>query len=184
MRALVIAGLLATLTATAVATTLEQLPLNELARQSTAIVRGRVFQSRTILRNGAVYTLYRIETLETLKADTSRPAAGEVAVPGGIAGGVRQPVEGAPTLREGSEYILFLWTGRSGLTQITGLSQGLFSIESATARRAAASERMLDVAGRPVQDATLVLPLAQLKTQVEQALRNGSVAANLGKGTR
>ena len=131
-----------------------------------------------------MYTLYRIETLETLKSDTSRPVAREIAVPGGIAGGVRQPVEGAPTLREGSEYILFLWTGRSGLTQITGLSQGLFSVESGTARREAAGERMLDAAGRPVRDTALVMPLALLKAQVEQALRNGPAVASLGKGRR
>ncbi|MSV34642.1 MAG: hypothetical protein EXQ47_03465 [Bryobacterales bacterium] len=184
MRVLVIAGLLAALVATTGATTLQQLSLGEMARQSTAIVRGRVFQSRTMLRNGAVYTLYRIETLETLKSDPSRPAASEVAVPGGIAGGIRQPVVGAPTLRGGSEYILFLWTGRSGLTQITGLSQGLFSIQSGTARREAASERMLDAAGRPVRDTARVMPVTQLKAQITQAVRNGPEVAGIGKGRK
>lgn len=184
MRVLAIIGLLATLVVTATATTLQQLPLDEMARQSTAIVRAKVFPSRAILRNGAVYTLYRIETRETLKADTSRPLAGEVAVPGGVASGIRQPVEGAPALQDGAEYVLFLWTSRTGLTQIMGLSQGLFSLRSGTALREAASERMLNAAGQPVRDAALVMPFSELKTRIEHALRSGSEAASLGRGRR
>ena len=42
-------------------------------------------------------------------------------------------VAGAPTLRAGREYVLFLWTSRSGLTQLMGMSQGLFSVERTTA---------------------------------------------------
>ncbi len=184
MRALTTIGLLVALVATAAATTLQQLPLDEMARQATAIVRAKVFPSKAILRNGAVYTLYRIETLETLKADTSRPWASAVAVPGGVAGGIRQPVEGAPLLQDGAEYVLFLWTSPSGLTQIMGLSQGLFLLQSGTARREAAGERMLNAAGQPVLDAALVMPFTQLKTQIEQALRSGLDAASLGRGRR
>lgn len=184
MRALTITGLLVALVAAATATTLQQLPLDEMARQSTTILRAKVFPSRAILRNGSVYTLYRIETLETLKSDASRPMAGEVAVPGGVADGIRQPVEGAPTLQGDTEYVLFLWTSPSGLTQIMGLSQGLFSLQSGTVRRVAASERMLNAAGQPVQDAALVMPFSQLKTRIAQALRSGPQTASLGKGRR
>ena len=47
---------------------------------------------------------------------------------GGVAGGIRQSVSGAPELKPGQEYVLFLWTSRSGLTQVIGLSQGLFQL--------------------------------------------------------
>lgn len=184
MRPLTIFGLLISFAAIATATTLQQLPLDEMARQSTVIVRAKVFPSRAILRNGAVYTLYRIETLETLKSDSSLSGPREVAVPGGVAGGVRQPVEGAPMLRNGAEYVLFLWTSRSGLTQIMGLSQGLFSLQSGTAHRDAADERMLNAEGQPVRDAALVMPFPQLKAHIEQALRSGAIAANRKKGMR
>ena len=159
------------------ATTLAQLPLDEMARQSTSIVRAKVLSQKAILRKGEVYTVYRLETLESLKRSGATEVVGEVAIPGGVAGGMRQVVSGAPELREGSEYVLFLWTSRSGLTQLMGLSQGLFAVESGGAkgdpmvRREAATERMLDAAGRAVHDTALVMPWSQFKTQVQQALR-------------
>ena len=153
------------------ATTLLQLGLGEMAQKSTAIARVRVTGSSEVLRGADVFTVYRLATLETLKA----PATGnlnEVAVPGGAAGGIRQVVAGAPRLRVGGEYVLFLWTSRSGLTQIIGLSQGLFSLNDDVATRAAADEQMLDASGRPVRPETLAMPWAGLKARVYQALQN------------
>jgi len=98
-------------------------------------------------------------------------APSQVAVPGGIAGGLRQMVSGAPVLQPGREYVLFLWTSPRGLTQIMGLSQGLFSVESKEiAARAAASERIVDAAGYPVQSNEIRLPVSELKAQILQAL--------------
>lgn len=157
-------------------TTLLQLGLGEMAQKSTAIARVRVTGSSEVLRGADVFTVYRLATLETLKA----PATGnlnEVAVPGGAAGGIRQVVAGAPRLRVGGEYVLFLWTSRSGLTQIIGLSQGLFSLNNDdVATRAAADEQMLDAAGRPVRPETLAMPWAGLKARVYQALQAPTAA--------
>jgi hypothetical protein len=154
------------------ATILQQLTLDDMARKSTSIVRARVTGSSELVRGADVFTIYKFETLETLKPG---PAAREVAVPGGVAGGMRQVVAGAPTLRAGREYVLFLWTSRSGLTQVMGMSQGLFSVERATAAdaqasRAAAGEQMLDAAGRAVRDEPLSMPLTELKAKVSKAL--------------
>ena len=174
MRALAFLTILTGFLMPASATTLQQIPLEELARQSTSIVRAKVFHSGTLQRNGNVYTTYRLETLETLKSQGV--GVREFAVPGGSAGGVRQMVDGAPVLRDGGEYALFLWTSRSGLTQIIGLSQGIFSIEPANApvgrlvRHAAASEPMLDAAGGPVADIPYSMPWTQWKAGVERAL--------------
>ncbi|HEV2199350.1 MAG TPA: hypothetical protein VGR73_05995 [Bryobacteraceae bacterium] len=152
------------------ATTLEQLPLPEMARKSTAIVLARVTTSTGVLRGSDVYTVYQLHPVEIWKS----PASGvptEVAVPGGIAGGFRQPVDGAPTLTPGREYVLFLWTGRNGLTQLIGLSQGLFDVQDGRmAWRPPASERMLDSAGRPVREEAISMQLADLKAQVARAL--------------
>lgn len=142
-----------------------------MSQKSTAIARVKVTGSSEVLRGADVFTVYRLETLESLKA----PASGDlksVAVPGGAAGGIRQVVAGAPRLRVGGEYVVFLWTSRSGLTQIIGLSQGLFSMSGATAIRAAADEQMLDAAGRPVRPETLALPWADLKARVAQAMQS------------
>lgn len=164
------------------ATILQQLTLDEMAQKSTSIVRVRVTGSSEVVRGGGVFTLYKFETLEILK---SGRRSQEVAVPGGVAGGMRQVVAGAPTLRAGSEYVLFLWTSRSGLTQLMGMSQGLFSVEHTTAgdglaSRAAAGEQMLDAAGRAVRDEPLSMPLAELKAKVSRALAVPVMVGTLG----
>jgi hypothetical protein len=165
------------------ATTLEQLPFPEMVQKSTAIVRARVVGSTGVLRGSDVYTVYKLDPIEVWKA----PAAGvpkEVAVPGGVAGGLRQPVDGAPSLAQGREYVLFLWTSRAGLTQLIGLSQGLFDVREDVREdarvggdrmvwRAPASERMLDSAGRPVRDVPVSMKLADLKAQVARAVAGG-----------
>ena len=154
------------------ATTLQHLTLDEMTQRATSIVRARVTGSSEVVRNADVFTIYKFETLETLK---SGPAAREVAVPGGVAGGVRQVVAGAPTLRLGQEYVLFLWTSRSGQAQLTGLSQGLFRVDNTTpgdrhVSQAAASEQMLDAAGHAVREDTLSMPLKELRAKVRKAL--------------
>jgi hypothetical protein len=172
------------------ATILQQLTLDEMVQKSTSIVRARVTGSSEVVRGGDVFTVYKLETLEILK---SGPAAREVAVPGGVAGGMRQVVAGAPTLRAAREYVLFLWTSRSGLTQLMGMSQGLFSVERTTAgdaqaSHAAAGEQMLDGVGRAVRDEPLSMPLTELRAKVSKALAvaitartRGTLAPGAGK---
>ena len=172
MRVVAISVFLASVTIPAGATTLQRLTLDEMAQKSTAIVRAKVTGSSEIIRGGEIFTTYKFDVLQSLK---SGPRVREVAVPGGVAGGMRQAVAGAPTLRAGLEYVLFLWTSRSGLTQLMGMSQGLFSVERTTtgdllASRSAAGEQMLDLAGHAVRDEAVSIPLAELKAKVSKAL--------------
>jgi hypothetical protein len=159
------------------ATTLQQLGLGEMAQKSKAIVRAKVTGSIEVLRGTDVFTVYQLDTLEIVKAPNGiKPA--DVAVPGGIAGGLRQVVTGAPVLHAGQEYVLFLWTNRSGLTQVMGMSQGLFTVERTTAgdviaTRATAGEEILDSAGRAVRDERLSMPWAELKSKVMKTLTAG-----------
>jgi hypothetical protein len=177
MRALAIFVCFAGAWVPAEGTTLQQLSLSEMAQKATAIVRAKVTGSVEVLRGTDVFTVYQLETLETAKAlNGIKPA--EVAVPGGVAGGLRQVVAGAPVLHAGQEYVLFLWTGRSGLTQLMGMTQGLFVIErtpagDVLATRAAAGEQMLDGAGHAVRDEALSMPWAELKSQVMKNLTAG-----------
>src|SRR5580765_645280 len=106
MRVIAIFVFLASAWIPASATILQQLTLAEMVQKSTSIVRARVIGSSEVARSGGVFTIYKFETLETVK---SGPATREVAVPGGVAEGMRQVVAGAPTLRAGREYVLFLW---------------------------------------------------------------------------
>jgi len=154
------------------ATTLEQLTLDDMIRKSTAIVRARVTGSYADYRGSDIYTHFRLQVVETWKS----PAITDVAIPGGVVNGIRQSVAGAPELQPGREYVLFLWTGRSGLTQIMGLSQGLFNVSEegsggVLARRPPASELMLDRSGNPVEDHSLRIQIRDLRARVLQAVR-------------
>src|SRR5580658_3486423 len=114
------------------ATTLLQLSLNDMIKQSTGIVRATVTGTRVDYRGAYIYTYYQLQVSEDWRSPSLAPAVPqiEVAVPGGAAQGVRQTVAGAPSLQVGQEYVVFLWTSRSGLTQVIGLSQGLFLVKS------------------------------------------------------
>jgi hypothetical protein len=162
------------------AATLEQLSLDEMIAHSTAIVRAKVLEGGyAAASNSVIYTHIPIRVSESLKG--SLPT-NEVAVPGGSVGQVSQTFEGAPVLRPGEEYVLFLWTSPSGLNQVIGLTQGLFAIAPSeaglTATRRASSEHMVARGtGRPVNDQKLVMPLAELRARIATALRTGASEA-------
>jgi hypothetical protein len=156
------------------AATLEQLSFDEMVEKSTAIVRGRVTGSHTTAKGSLIYTHYRVLVSERWKGAAAAEA--DFVVPGGTLGSMRQSFPGAPKLTAGSDYVLFLWTSKSGLTHIIGLSQGLFDVKTdakgaTVAVRGASGETMLDRAtGRPVTEETLALSMAELKAKVSRAM--------------
>jgi hypothetical protein len=155
------------------ATTLLQLSLGDLIRQSTGIVRAKVTGSSAGLRGQSVYTFYHLEVLENAKSGQNQGKEIDVAIPGGTLNGMRQVVVGAPTLTTGTEYVVFLWTGKSGLTQIMGLSQGLFlAAEDGSGKikltRPAASDLMLDENGKAVGDQAMGWEWNDLRTRIQK----------------
>jgi hypothetical protein len=162
--------------------TLERLSLDEMISKSTAIVRGTVAGSYAAVSGPAIYTHYSIQVSERLKGGGSGSI--EVVVPGGVANGLRMSVSGAPVLNPGDEFVFFLYTGKSGITSIVGLTQGLFSLGRSasdpskpatdpTATRTATRELMLDrMTALPVKDETLVMPLSELRTRIAGGLKS------------
>jgi hypothetical protein len=157
------------------ATTLERLSLDEMIQKSTEIVRGRVVSTNGARRGAMIYTQARVQVSEWWKGKEA--TAIEVFVPGGVYGGERQSVSGAPQLKEGYDYVLFLWTGRSGMTQVIGLSQGVFDLKINTAdrtvqaSRAASTETMLDSQSHePVVDTPVRMTVSQLRDRVRNVL--------------
>jgi len=156
------------------ATTLQRLSLEEMARQATEVVRGRVTDCQAQRRTlpGAlpmVYTDCRVRILETWKGAPLTERI--VSSPGGVWGQTRQSFSGVPSLRLGEEYVFFLWTGRSGVTQVIGLSQGLLMVERVAGQQPMAvrepiREPFLDAAGRAVRDEGIDLPLDELRKLV------------------
>lgn len=106
--------------------TLEKLTLDDLIEKSTAIVRGEAGGARVDRHGPLLYTVYEFQVEESWKG----PGADvlEIALPGGRSGGREQRFGGVPALEAGDVYLLFLWTGPSGRTQITGLSQGVLRV--------------------------------------------------------
>jgi hypothetical protein len=156
------------------AATLERLSLDDLITKSTAIVRGKVLNSYTATNGPVIYTHYRVHASETLKG----PASGtvEIQLPGGVANNLRQSFAGVPLFKAGDEYVFFLWTGKSGATQVLGLTQGLFSVAPGSTAdplttRAASHEVMLDHGtGKQVKDQTLTMHLSELRAHIHATL--------------
>ena len=155
------------------ATTLQKLTTDDMIKQSTAIVRATVIGSYTAQRGSDIYTYYQFQVTETLKAGPAKLA--EVAVPGGTINGLRQFAAGAPGLTKGQDYVIFLWTGRSGMTQVIGLSQGLFTAMQNDANetvliRGPIDSLMLDRAGHVIADQGVSMKLSDLRTEIQKVL--------------
>jgi hypothetical protein len=177
MRRLFSFAYLATVLSCLNGSTLQQLSLDDMIRKSTVIVRGRIQQSTGAYRGALIYTHYQVQVSEVLKGASSA-AQLDVAVPGGANNGKTQTFAGAPALVNGGEYVLFLWTSKGGLTQVIGLSQGLFTVGANASgqlmvTRTAASERMLNALGKTVTDTDLQMLLSDLRTRIRIVLNGG-----------
>jgi len=157
--------------------TLEQLSLSDLVARSTAIVHGTVQGSYTAFSGPLIFTHYRVQVAERWKG--AGGATIDVAVPGGVASGIRQTYSGAPQFQPGDECVMFLWTGKSGITQIMGFSQGVFVVApdgsaDPNATRNASHELMLDSSThQQVTDQPITMHLSALRALVTSALGAG-----------
>jgi hypothetical protein len=154
-------------------TTLQRLSLDDMITKSTSIVRGKVTGSYTAASGRVIYTHYTIQVTESYKGSAASTV--DAAVPGGAANGLRQSFAGSPELQAGEEYVLFLWTSRSGLTQVIGLTQGIFTLSKSTsdpmATRAAGDDLLLTPgSGVPVKGETLSLKLSALRGRITSRL--------------
>jgi len=158
--------------------TLERLSLDDLIAKSTSIVRGKIVGATAAFSGPVIYTHYTIQVSEQFKGVSQ--GAVDVVVPGGTANGLRQSFSGAPILNPGDEFVFFLFTGKSGLTTVTGLTQGLFSLPAdgsadPMTTRSATHELMLDsTSGRPVKDQTLVMRLSDLRKRISTGVKGMS----------
>jgi hypothetical protein len=155
------------------ATTLLKMSMNDMILQSTSIVRARITGSRTAATGQDIYTYYQLQVSETLKKGAILPA--EFAVPGGVYGNMRQIGIGSPVFTEGREYVLFLWTSSKGMTQVIGLSQGMFNLTqdasgATVLNRPAIVDQMLDKSGKQVTDSGVTMKWAELRDLIVKSL--------------
>lgn len=163
------------------AATLEQMSIEDLTRESTSIVRGSVGESRTAQVGPLIYTFTTLRIAENLKGEAVREI--EIALPGGRIGDLSQRFGGVPQLEPGKEYLFFLWRGPSGLTQVTGLSQGLIEIKDAAgsdrfAVREPSPELLIAPgSGEAVKNGGLRMPLRELIARIRGLLSAGGQQA-------
>ena len=153
--------------------TLERLSFADMVVKSTGVVRGKVLSSSAAFSGGVIYTHYRVQVTESLKGRNSGVI--DLAVPGGVANGIRQAVSGAPEFQPGDDCVFFLWTSKAGLTQVIGLTQGVFRVTGGGAdpalSRAPSHELMLDQrTHQPVKDAPLSMKLSDLRSAIVSTL--------------
>ena len=168
-----LAAFTAAWTAPAYCATLQQLTPAQMTSASTAIVRGTISGSYTALSGKTIFTHYTVQVSETWKGTPVSKT--DVALPGGALNGLRQSFAGVPTLQTGQEYLLFLWTGSKGPTQLTGLTQGALAVQSENSgellvSRQATGEIMLNALGSPISDQPVRMPLTTMRATVHAEL--------------
>jgi hypothetical protein len=177
MRRLIISALVAACCVPLPGATLLHLGLDDMIGKSTAIVHATVQSSYSAFRGPLIYTHYAVQVTTTYKGVPV--LYWDLAVPGGVVNGVQQTVAGAPTLTPGQDYFLFLWTSKTGLTQLIGLSQGLFNVTSNASgqlmvTRGATSATMLNTSGQIMTDSNIQMTLAQMSSRIQAVLAGGS----------
>jgi hypothetical protein len=158
----------------ATGTTLEQLSVDQMIRQATMIVRGRVVATSAVQRGNLIYTNHRIQISEVLKGENQQVV--EVSVPGGQSGGLRQTIPGAPTLVAGREYLVLIWRGSRGVNHIIGLSQGLFDVQRNASgeivlKRMVTDARMLNEQGEEVKDVGVQMTMTSFRDKMRKGER-------------
>ncbi len=158
------------------AATLEKMTVEEMSQKATLIVRGRVGGCAGEARGPVIYTSCTLSVTERWKG-TARPTIRFV-IPGGRANGLTQTFTGTPKFTGGNEYVLFLWSGRSAVNQLIGLSQGVFNLQpqvagEAKARREKSAARMVDSEGNDVADEAVEVRVTELRQRVRNALLSG-----------
>lgn len=140
--------------------------VEEAARSSDAVVRGRV-EHRTSRYSGdgsRIVTEVEVSVASAWKGDPGARVV--VTVPGGVVGDVGMWVDAAPVLEDGEEVVLFL-ARRGARWHVNGLALGKFRVSGAEARPQVRPEEMVRSAARAGEQ-----PIAQLSVdELERRVR-------------
>jgi len=140
--------------------------VEELARESDAVVRGRVSSadSRWSDDGRRISTTYEVRRAAVLRGKA--PAVVRVVVPGGVVGRIGQRLDAAPSLAPGEDVIVFLRRSGPEAFVVTGLAQGKFSISGATARPDLSRFTFVGSSARAGERRSEEMPLAELERRV------------------
>lgn len=162
------------------ATVMLEASIDELARDSDAVVRGTVRSTEGRLSGDGkrVFTYVTVEVAEAWKGAPGKTV--EVRVPGGVHGEFGQIVQGAPRFSGGEEVVIFLRRLPSGppVFQVAGLAQGKLRVERDPIRGPVAAPDLAGLELKTSPDAPAVpavpvapLPLSEIRARVEAVKR-------------
>jgi hypothetical protein len=143
--------------------------VEDLARSSQAVVRGRVARlaSRWSDDQRRIFTFVEIDASSVWRG--APPARVTVMVPGGVVGPIGQRVDGAPAFATGEEVVVFLSEAEAGTFRVTGLAQGKFRVEDGTARPELAHVSFVEAPLRAQERRAEAMAVAELERRVRSA---------------
>jgi hypothetical protein len=152
----------------AVAAVVQETTVEEVARTSETVVRGRVekLSSRWSRDGRRILTDVEIAVHSALKG--AAPARVRVVVPGGRVGAIAQRVDAAPVFAEHEDVVVFL-ARRGARWRVAGLALGKFRVEGATARPGLDDVRVAPRAMPAGERAVGEMPVAELERRVREA---------------
>jgi hypothetical protein len=167
---LAIAAVVATLFApadAALAALADQASVEELARTSDAVVRGRVERRTSRMVGRRIVTDVEIQTTATWRGAAPRRLT--VTVPGGVVGDLGQRVDGVATFTEGEEVVVFVERSSDGRWRVNGAAQGKFKVEAAEARPSLDGVKFLRRDVRTGERGVESMPVSELERRVKEA---------------
>ena len=153
------------------ATTVKLLDLDELTRAATHVVAGEITGQEAAWIGRLLVTRVTLRVADCLKGPCE---AGELTIHvlGGQADGLAMHVEGAATLYEGEDVLLFLQAAGAGVFRTVGMAQGKFGLTSLDPDAQASRDlsglvlQRDGIALRPAADPVGSMRLAELRTRV------------------
>ncbi|HZY03259.1 MAG TPA: hypothetical protein VFF02_07135 [Anaeromyxobacteraceae bacterium] len=108
--------------------------VEQLARESDAVVQGRVVARESRWAPDGRHILTRVTVRVSRVIRGSAGAEVTLEVPGGEVGGFGQRVDAAPSFQPGEEAVVFLRRTAAGRTVVHGMGQGKFRVQDGEAR--------------------------------------------------
>jgi hypothetical protein len=152
----------------AAAAVVRETSVEDVARTSDAVVRGRV-ERRTSRWSGDGRRI--VTDVEVRVTHVWRGSAGErvhVMVPGGEVGEIGQRVDAAPVITDGEEVVLFL-VQRGGVHHLNGLALGKYRVDGSEAAPDLGDIDFETGPIRPAEKRVSRMPMDELERRVRAA---------------
>ncbi len=143
--------------------------VEQLARSSDAVVRGRVTGARSAWSEDKlrISTTYEIRAELVLRGKA--PATIQVVVPGGVVGRIGQRNDAAPSLAVGEDVVVFLRRAGADAYHVAELAQGKFSVVGKVARPDLSRFTFVATSARAGERRSEEMPLVELERRVRSA---------------